>query len=166
MVGFLFFGFFFQIFHFHLTRAPELINTIACHTHKNCYPREWLQVHASSIASTHEYWRVQLRVLTSTGEFNCECSHVWLQVLECWFASTHEYSPVYRSQVSTRVWAMHRSSPLANTCVSVHLRLVCDIASNTSHLHICVYTKYFLWRCEKSLRLVGLVETETFFSEA
>ena len=76
----------------HPARAPELTNTIAWHTHKNCYPREWLRVLASSIASTREYWRDRLRVLASTiastRVYDCEYSRVRLRVL----ASILEFS--------------------------------------------------------------------------
>ena len=67
------------------TRALILntCNTIAWHTHK-----------IVTQANHCEYSRVRLRVLASTGEFDCECSWVRLRVLECSFASTREYSRV------------------------------------------------------------------------
>ena len=77
---------------------------------------------------------------TCTREFNCECSRVWLRLLECSFASTCEYSRVQRLQA----------------------RLACGQSTQ----------KFFPGGVNKvcsrpfKMWLVGLIETETFFSEA
>ena len=110
------------------------------------------------IVSTRGYWRVRLRVLTSTiasiRVFICKYSRVILSLELASFDSRVGYASL--------------------ACTRSHWRLVfaCDIASDTSHLYTWVYTKKFLWRLEKSFRspiqnAVGRVsQNRDFFSEA
>ena len=97
-----------------------------------------------------------LRVLASTGKFDCECSRARLRVLTSTLASTRvficEYSLVFSSLALASFDSRVGNASLACARSHSRLALACDIASDTSHSHTCVYTKNFLWRREKSLR--------------
>ena len=99
------------------------LNTIAWHTHKNCYPREQLWVLASSIVSTREFYS--------------EYSQVRLPILMSTIASTRvccEYSRVFSSLALASFDSCVGNALLVWAHSHSRLALVCDMASDTSQV--------------------------------
>ena len=105
-----------------------------------------------------KYSRVQLPVVASTGKFDCGCSRVQLLYSSVCLRLLESILKFTALKVLTRVWAMHHS------CRLVHIRIWHSRVLLQAIRVTCtrVYAENFPWRRGESLRLVGLVETETF----
>ena len=107
-----------------------------------------------------EYSRILVSSIASAHEYNCEYLNVHLQVL----MSVLKFSA---RKFSIRVWA-HHSRALAHTRIW-HSRVILR-AIRVTRTHTCIQ-KIFRGGMKKvcsrlfKMQLVGLVETETFFSD-
>ena len=96
------------------------------------------------VCVTHPQKLLPTRIIASTREFVCEYSRVLASSIS--IASTLvfvcKYSRVFSSLVLASFNSRVGNALLACSHSHLHLELACSIASDMSHSHACVYTKF------------------------